>query len=567
MKSISLKSIKLKIILVSAALVVYLAALLFRGYQLHILDNARILALAKRQYQATLPIQPKRGTIYDRNGRPLAMDVQVASVAVHPAQINNREYVIIQLSRILGVTDTVVRAKVESQKSFEWITRRVSDEVGQKIGALKLDGVVIVPEFRRFYPNKELAGQVLGAVGYDAKALGGVELSLDSFLKSNPGSLIAEKDAKGRLYTPLNEQVPFNDVHLTLDVRIQHLAEKYLWETADKYRAKNAFAIVMNPQTGEILSMANYPSFNPNSYWEYDPQVWVNHAVADTFEPGSTFKTILAAAAIESGKINAREKFYCENGQFTVGRHVIHDHKPYQQLTLADIIRVSSNIGAAKASQRVGRESLHSMIVKLGYGKRTHLPVPLEEYGSVRPPSQWREIDLANVAFGQGISVTGVQMVQAYASFALGGLHQRPRLLSRITSGSGQVVLEMSTPQRSRVIKETTARSITEILKAVVAEGGTGHLARLPDYAVAGKTGTAQKVDPKTRTYDPNNFVSSFIGYAPADQPRWLIYVVLDSPRGPHTGGVVAAPVFRQIAEEALVLYGDSPQEAEYAFK
>lgn len=563
----NLKWVKLRIVGVSSGFVVFLLLILLRSYQLNIQENVRVDKLASRQYLTTLPVQPKRGTIFDRNGVVLAMDVQVDSIAVHPGQVVAPQMTAAKLASILKEPVSKILAKVQSNKKFEWVERRIDKTLGEQIKSLKLPGVSVAIEYRRFYPNRELAGQVLGAVGYEAVALGGLELALDSHLKTSPKKIVAEKDARGRMYTPITEQEGYNDVTLTIDSNLQFIAEKYLQENAQKYNVKSGFALVTNPKTGEILAMANYPSFNPNTYADHPQASWKNHAVVDTFEPGSTFKGILAAAALASGKVRTTDSFFCENGIYHIGKRVIHDHEAYGNLSFDEIIRFSSNIGVTKVAQKIGKEAFYNTIVDFGFGEKSGIEFPGEEKGRVKPGNKWADVEFSNIAFGQGVSVSGIQVAGAYATLANGGVRMKPYLVSKIATQDGTLVLENKPTALKKVMEEKAALSLTDVLKGVVEDKGTGKLAKLEGYPIAGKTGTAQKVNPKTRQYDPDNFVSSFIGYVPADKPQFMIYVLYDSPQPIHVGGVVAAPVFKNIAQEALAYSGIAPDNVQVAQK
>lgn len=561
----NLKWIKFRVLCLSFGVLLFLGAILFRSYQLHIKDNSRVNRLAKRQHEATLPLKPKRGSILDKNSEPLALDVEVASVAVHPKQINEPEQLVNKLSPLLKVKKSELLKKVKSQKSFVWLARRISSETGDQIKDFNFDGVVVSREYKRYYPNKELAGHLLGAVGYDAKALGGLELAYDKFLKVSPEKLKAQKDAKGRLYTPLSYKEKAHDLVLTIDRNLQYVTEKYLWQTAEKYKAQKAFAIVSNPHTGEILAIANYPTFNPNSYWNYPLQKWKNHALVSNFEPGSTFKPFLVASSLESGLVKSQDKFDCENGRYRIGRNYINDHHPYEILDVKEIIKYSSNIGVTKIAEKIGKNKFYETLQDFGFGEKTGIDFPGEENGIVAPSKRWRPIDFSNIAFGQGIAVSGIQMVQAYGALANGGAVMKPYLIKEIHDAHRKVIFENKPSQVRKVIKESVAKDISEMMTSVVQEDGTGKKARIPGYLVAGKTGTAQKVNPETKTYDKDDYVSSFIGYVPADKPRFVIYVLVDSPKPIHVGGLVAAPVFKKIAEEALVYYGVLPRDSELA--
>ncbi|MBI4411821.1 MAG: penicillin-binding protein 2 [Deltaproteobacteria bacterium] len=559
------KWIKFRILCISLGFVAFLGLILHRSYQLQIAGSTRVDQLTSRQYKATLPISPRRGTIYDRNGKPLAVDIEVSSLAVHPRQITDAEGVVSALSAHLKIPTEKIREKLRSPKKFEWVIRRIARETGEAVASLKLKGVTVVSEYRRFYPNKDLAGNLLGAVGYEAESLGGIEMALDSYLKSDSTQVIAQKDARGRLFTPWENQVRSHDVYLTLDVNLQFIADRYLREGAEKHNAKSGFVIVMNPASGDILAMANYPSLNPNVYWKYSPEKWSNHAILDSYEPGSTFKPVVVASGLDSGKVRPGDSFDCEGGEYKIGKRTIHDHGAYGHLSVSEIIKVSSNIGVTKIAQRTGKNTFFETIRKMGFGTKPGIDLPGEASGSLRPLKQWSDIDLSNIAFGQGIAVSGLQMVQAYAVLANNGIRMKPQLVQRVVGSEGELVHEASPTEMARVMGPETAKRLTKMLEQVVEPDGTGGLAKLDGYAIAGKTGTAQKVDPKTKQYSNNAFVSSFIGYVPAEDPEFVIYVVYDTPKPVYYGGLVAAPVFKKIAEESLAYSGVAPSSSQLA--
>lgn len=557
----SLKWIKFRLFLVSFPFIIFLGLILFRGYQLQISENVRVNKLAARQYRATVPVHPKRGTIYDRNGNILAIDIQVTSIGLHPHLVSDANVLTDILVKELQVTRDELQKLLKSSRKFVWLKRRISAQIASRIEAYKLKGLTFTSEYRRYYPNKELAGSLLGAVGYDAKALSGLELSLDAYLRTDLGKMVGKKDAKGRLYTPLDDRAVIRNVHLTLDINIQHIAEKYLWQGAEQFKVKSGFVLVGNPNTGEILAVANYPSFNPNRYWKYPQTMWKNHAFIDTFEPGSTFKTILAASALETKTMAPSDTINCEGGFYQIGRHTIKDHHPYGRLSFTDVIRVSSNIGVTKIAEKIGKQPFYQLIRDFGFGERTGLLFPGEENGMLTNYRRWTSIDHANHAFGQGLSVTGVQMLSAYMTIANGGEKKKPHIVAKIKDPENTDVLRRNTLASNRVIREDTAHQLVDMLETVVEEAGTGTKARIDGFRIAGKTGTAQKVDPVTKAYDEEDYVSSFIGLVPADRAQFVIYVVYDTPKPIHVGGLVAAPIFREIAKETLAYSGIVPDQ------
>lgn len=534
---------------------------LARAYSLQILGSERLEKLATAQYTAKLVSQPKRGTIYDRNGNVLAMDIRVSSVGIHPHKVTDTEAVRKILAEHTELKPEEINKLLSSEKKFEWVARRIPKVHGDAIGSSKLAGLMVQDEYRRYYPHRELAGQVLGSVGYDAKALGGLELAYDPFLKSGPKTNAVERDARGRLITPLyNSEISY-DLHLTLDQTIQSIAEKALVEGAEHHDVKSGFVIVMDPKSGDVLAMANYPTFDPNQYWKYEQEVWKNHAIIDTFEPGSTFKTILMAAALASGKIKGTDKFHCENGSYAIGKHVIHDHGGYGMLDAKTILQKSSNIGVTKIAMKIGQQTFYDFMKGIGFGAKTDIGFIGEEVGILRNYKNWQAIEFSNIAFGQGVTVTGIQMATAYSSIANNGIKLSPVLVRGVKNSNGQFVVESHPEDGKIMMDENAALTLQDMLYSVTQEGGTAMVAHIDGYHAAGKTGTAQKVNPKTRSYQPGEFVSSFIGFAPAQNPELVVYVVLDTPRkNGYYGGVAAAPIFKKITENSLVYLGVEPK-------
>ena len=405
---------------------------------------------------------------------------------------------------------------------------------------------------------------MIGFVGRDSEGLEGLELHYNGYIRGETGSSVAERDALGRRVLVQGvgglQIPPGGDIHLTLDTSIQHLAEKELEATISKYRAKAGTAIVVEPFTGEVLALANYPSFNPNNFSKQSSQQKRNRAIADSFEPGSTFKTILAAAALEEGVVGKDDLFYCEMGKYAYAGKLIHDTHPYGWLPFSKILQVSSNIGFTKVAEKLKRERYFKYIEKFGFGQVTGIDVPGEVPGLLRKPESWSAIDLATHAFGQGISATPMQMVMAYAAIANGGFLMRPYLVRRVVGSKGEVLLENQPHVVRRVVSEKTSRLLASMLKEVTNEGGTGTMAKVEGFEVAGKTGTAQKADLTHGGYAAKR-VGSFVGFVPADAPKLVALVLVDEPEVNVYGGVVAAPVFRNIARGALRHLAVAPQK------
>jgi cell division protein FtsI (penicillin-binding protein 3) len=538
-----------------------------RAFYLQALQGDRLMRLGQRQHLKEWTVLPKRGAVFDRAGEPLALSLEAQSVYARPRRLQDVAKTSRELARILKISSAEVKDKLSSAKPFVWIKRQISPNEAGQIQALNTDGIGMFYEPHRYYPQGQLAGQVIGFVGRDAEGLEGLELRYNDYIRGETSSSITERDALGRRVLVEGVeglQIPAGgDIHLTLDTSIQHLAEKELEASISKYRAKAGVAIAVEPRTGEILALANHPTFNPNNYSTESSEQRRNRAVTDSFEPGSTFKTILASAALEEGIIDKDDLFFCEYGKYSYAGKVIHDSHPYGWLPFSKILQVSSNIGFTKVADKLKRDRYFKYIEKFGFGQMTGIDMPGEAPGLLRRPETWSGIDLATHAFGQGLSATPLQMVMAYAAVANGGFLMRPYVVRRAMSPKGEVLVENQPHVVRRVISERTARSVASMLKDVTNEGGTGKMAKVEGFDVAGKTGTAQKVDQVNGGYDAKKRVASFIGFVPADEPRLVLLVVVDEPQSNVYGGVVAAPVFQNIARGALRHFGVAARTSE----
>jgi len=537
-----------------------------RAFQLQVLQGERLMRLGERQHLKEWIVLPKRGALFDRAGEPLALSMESQSVYARPHRVQDPEQLSQGLARILNLRAADVKQKLTSDKPFVWIKRQVASPEAEKIQALNPTGIGMFYEPNRYYPQNQLAGQLIGFVGRDSEGLEGLELKYNDYIRGEAGSSVTERDALGRRVLVQGVEglriPPGSDVHLTLNTSIQHIGEKELEATVLKYRAKSGVAIVMEPFTGEVLALANYPAFDPNNYSKQSADQRRNRAVTDSFEPGSTFKTILAAAALEEGVVGKEDLFYCEMGKYPYAGKVIHDTHPHGWLSFAKILQVSSNIGFTKVAQKLKKDRYYRYIEKFGFGQVTGIDVPGEVPGLLRRAESWSAIDLATHAFGQGISATPLQMVTAYAAIANGGFLMRPYVTRRVVSPQGEIVLEIQPHVVRRVISEKTARSLASILKDVTNEGGTGVMANVDGFEVAGKTGTAQKADLVHGGYAAKKRVASFVGFVPANDPRLVALVLIDEPEVNVYGGVVAAPAFRNIAQAALRHLAVAPQQA-----
>lgn len=563
----SAQGIRLRLGLAKILFLVLVAVVGGRAAYLQIWQGENFKRLGERQHLKEWIVLPKRGAVLDRAGEPLALSLESQSVYARPHRVQNAEALARSLAQVLSLNFAETRQKLQSEKSFVWIKRQISPAEAEQIQALNVEGVGMFYEPNRYYPQGQLAGQVIGFVGRDSDGLEGLELQYNDYIRGETGSSLVERDALGRRVLVQGVEgvqlPPGGDIHLTLDTSIQHLAEKELEGSITKYRAKAGIAIVVEPFTGEVLAMANYPTFNPNHFSQETAQQRRNRAVADGFEPGSTFKTILAAAALEEGVVGKEDLFYCEMGKYVYGGKIIHDTHPYGWLPFAKILQVSSNIGFTKVAEKLKKETYFKYIEKFGFGQPSNIDLPGEVPGVLRRAESWSAVDLATHAFGQGISTTPIQLAMAYAAVANGGFLMKPYIVRRVLSPKGEVLVENQPHVVRRVISEKTAHTLASMLKEVTNEGGTGIMASVEGFEVAGKTGTAQKADLAHGGYAARKRVGSFVGFVPADDPRLVVLVLIDEPEVNVYGGVVAAPVFQNIARGALRRLAVAPQHLE----
>ena len=550
------KKTKIKIYLVLILFIIGFGIVWEKIYNIQILQHGKFLNLSNRQYYRTLSPMPVRGTIYDRAGRELAVSVEADSVYANPFELDDPYKTANIISQTLKVDSSRLIREFNKEKGFIWIKRKVTPDEAEAVESLNIKGIGFLKEGKRFYPKKDLAGSMIGFVGIDNHGLSGVEYFYDGQLMINPDRLVIEKDAFGRSINFADDYEKSiekgYDLKLTIDEVIQYITEKELAGQVSKYSAKGGTAIVMDPYTGEILAMADQPQFNPNSFSQYKERDWRNRGVTDSFEPGSTFKLLLAAAAIEEKIANQNDIFFCENGEYDIAGTVIHEAKEhkYRWLTLRDIIVKSSNIGAIKVAQRLGAKTFYDYILKFGIGAKTNINLPGESTGKVRDIKEWSGVSLASISFGQEISVTPIQLITAVSAIANGGILMKPYIIKAVER-DGIAVDEFKPEVVRRVISEKTSRELSEILEYAV-KYGTGQNAIIKGYDVAGKTGTAQKASPDKKGYSEDKFISSFIGYVPSRNPRIVILVIIDEPEGVAWGGEVAAPAFREIARQSL---------------
>ena len=536
-----------------------------RAFYLQILQHEEMVKLADKQHQRIVPLTPARGAILDCNGTALAVSVEMDSCYAEPRHIQDIDGTAAVLAPLFGLSKSEIVKKLTTSKHFVWLERRLTPEIALRVKNMKLHGVGFVKENKRFYPNMEIAANVLGFTGQDPNGLDGIELKYDSTILGNTGYLVTERDNLGRdisvKNTVIKNTAPGKTVILTLDKNIQYIAEKELAKAVTESGAKNGMALVMEPGSGKVLALANYPSFNPNAYSKYSQALLRDRVVSDSFEPGSTFKIFLIAAALEEKIVKPSDSFNCENGSYKVADRTIHDTHSYGRLSVSEILKYSSNIGATKIGFKLGDERLFRYLNNFGFGERTGIDLPGESSGYLRDWHHCYGVDLANISFGQGVSVSAVQLVTAVSAVANGGNLMKPYIVERIQDDSGQEVQQFEPHVVRRVISPDTAQLVTRMMETVTASGGTGTNAVVEGFKVAGKTGTAQKADPVTHRYGAKR-TASFIGFIPADKPRLTILVVVDEPKTSQYGGVVAAPAFRAIANNTLAYLKVAPDAA-----
>ncbi len=549
-------SLKGRLILVSVLFGLFGAGIVGRLFFLQVMQHDDLVSRSEKQYQRTVNIHYGRGSIFDRNMNELATNIEVESVYATPQEVVGKKRAARVLAKALNLNHKSIYKKLNSKRHFVWLKRKAPPAEIAKLRKSSLSGINYISEHKRFFPKRELASGIVGFAGLDNQGLAGIEHQYDSTLKGNVVRTVMEKDARGKLVQfngqPNGQVSGSRDVVLAIDEVIQFFTEHHLKKQVEKHKAKSGVAIVMNPNTGEVYAIANAPQYNPNNYSAYKSSRRRNRAVMSSYEPGSIFKPIVAAAAIDAGVARPHDTFFCENGKFKVGNAKVGEavnHK-FGWLTLQDIIVKSSNIGSIKIARQLGKRSYYDYIRKFGFGQKTGIGLPGEAGGQLKELSAWDPMSLASISFGQEIGVTPIQMTSAISAIANGGTLMVPRITRAILK-DGQIEKRFEPKIVRRVISIQSSRQVVDILKHVVKDG-TGKNAAVKGYEVAGKTGTAQKYDPKTRSYSKTAYVSSFIGFAPADAAKVAILVMIDTPQGVHYGGSVAAPVFSNIVRETL---------------
>jgi cell division protein FtsI (penicillin-binding protein 3) len=530
-----------------------------RAFTLQVRDADRLRGMAEEQYLREIELPPRRGRVLDRNGAELASTADVDSIYCNPRQLPDPRDAARRLARVLGLERADLEKKLGQRRFFAWVKRKVTPDEVTAVKALGLPGIAFAREPRRFYPNRTLAATIMGHAGSEGNGLEGIELAMDKQLRGTPSSVQGMRDALGRdialegaaegaVDGPASTAAG-SDVVLTIDRYLTFITERALAAGAAEHHAKGAVAVMMDPRTSEVLAMASVPTYNPNDPGGATDVGARNRAITDTYEPGSTMKTFTIAAALDAHVVKPDDRFDCLMGRMMVGKYTIHDTHPHGVLTVAEVFKFSSNIGATKIARKLGRDGMGDALTRFGFGHPVGIGLPGERAGVVRSVEKWGDIGFANISFGHGMTVTPLQVAAGISAIAAGGVYRQPRIVARVVQADGTIEIPTAAPDR-RVVAPETARTMLGIMRGVTETGGTAKAAAIDGYTVAGKTGTAQKV--ANGHYDPGKAISSFVGVVPAEDPRLVLLIVIDEPQGNHMGGAVAAPIFKEIAEQSL---------------
>lgn len=523
----------------------WILSIVGRLYQLQVIEYVKWVSVAEKQQQRTVLVPAKRGAIYDRRGRPLALSLRAYTVYASPGEVSNASTESALLAPVLGVNASELEDRLRHATHAFLIKRQISKDLAERVRNLNLRGIGVQNDIKRSYPNKRLAAGVLGYVGSDDQGLAGLESGLNSLVQGTPFRMMLNVDGRDHSFRSTGSAQPGADVMLTLDENIQQIAENALAEAVEAHHAAGGTVIVEDPSTGQILAMASEPTFDPNDYRASMPDELRNQAIQWVYEPGSMFKLVTYSAALEEGLTSPDEMIDCQNGSITLDGHVIHDDERFGVMTVEQALAHSSDVAAIKIGLRLGPERLYHYIRQYGFGSRTGIQLPGEEQGLLEPPQRWSGISIGAISMGQEVGVTALQVLSAYSAIANGGVEMLPRILRNPRADSVR--------QPKKVVSPRTAEMMRQMLTAVVEEG-TGKGAQLAGYSAAGKTGTAQKV--VNGVYSHSKYVSSFVGFAPVERPAIAALVSIDSPQGAYYGAEVAAPVFKQIAEQTLTYLG-----------
>ena len=548
-----------RLYLLGAMLLLWCFAICGRLVYLQIFRYGSFVKQAEHQQQRAIPLAAKRGVIYDRAGRELAMSVLVDSAFAVPSETKDLPTAVSLITRITGEDARVVLADCRAHKSFCWLARKADEETIERIKSLNLQGIHFQREPKRFYPNRDLAAQVLGEVGMEDSGQSGIEHEFDDQLRGSPGKMFISVDARKQWFSDVEKQPETGDsLVLTVDKNIQYIAEKELEQAIHDTQAIAGTVIVENPHTGEILALANRPTFDPNQRKQVTPAALTNRAVSYAYEPGSTFKLVTISAALEEKLTNPDELFDCQMGAIVYNGMRIRDSKPHGLLPVWGVLAESSDVGSIKIALRLGEDRYYKYIRAFGFGQPTGIELPGETRGMTKPVSRWSKVSIAAISIGQEIGISPIQLTGLISTFANDGVWVAPRIVSGTLPPNTDPKNTLQTvafhPANShRVVSSFTAAEMRSMMEKVVLDAhGTGRRAILEGYSSAGKTGTGQKVDPATGAYSKTKYIGSFAGFAPVNNPQIVVAVILDSAVGPHQGGQIAAPVFKRISQQVL---------------
>ena len=541
-----------------------------RLFYLQVIRHEFFLDKSRDQRVRLIVLSPDRGDIYDRNGDVLATSINAFSVGAFPSDVKNKSGTADIISKILKENRSAILQKLNSGKPFVWIARKIEEPLAQKIKDKKISGIELLAEKKRVYPKKKLASQILGFVGMDNQGLSGIEISYDKYLKGEEGNLIKEIDPRGREILTSNLRVlrsPTNggNLTLTIDGSIQYKAETEIRKMVQDSHANSGSVIVMDIKSGEILALASYPDFDPNDYQKFNKNVWYNRVVTDVYEPGSTFKLVTVASAIDEGVITKDTVINSPDSIKLGGRTIKNSHHlkfTTKDLTVKEILRESVNTGAVEIALKLGKDKFYKHMKEFGFGDYTGVGLFGESRGILNDPAVWNKPDIAMMSFGQSIAVTPIQLISSLSSIANGGVKMKPRLVKMIEKDDANFLKVFAPEYGGRTISEKTAADMLELCEDVV-ENGTGRPAKINGFRVGGKTGTAQKAQPGGVGYMPGHYISSFIGFTPLDKPCIAVLVVVDDPKPVYWGEKIAAPVFKQVAEYTLRRLNIPPDKKE----
>jgi cell division protein FtsI (penicillin-binding protein 3) len=555
--STSRNGTNLRLYILAGIFVLWCSVICFRLVYLQVFRYGSFEQRAQHQQQRTEEVSAKRGIIYDRQGRELAMSISVDSVFAVPAEMPDAASTISLIARITKQDPHELLARCQAEKTFCWLARKPEPEISARIQSLNLHGIYFQKESKRYYPKNELAAQVLGYVGMDDQGLSGIEREFNDQMRGRPGQMIISVDAHKKWFGSVEKQPdPGQNVILTIDEKIQYIAERELAVAMQQTQATSGTVVVENPHTGEILALANQPTFNPNLTREITPKKLKNHAVSDAYEPGSTFKLVTLAAALEEKLTRPDEIVDCQMGSIVFNGMRIRDSRPHGLLSVSDVLAESSDVGSIKIGMRLGDDRFYKYIRAFGFGQQTGIELPGETRGMTKPVSKWSKVSIAAISMGQEIGITPLQLVGLISTMANDGVYVAPRIVAATTQPQ---IAPQTVPQtiafhpvnERRVLSSFTAAEMRQMMQGVVLHG-TGTKAKLIGYSSAGKTGTGQKVDPGTHAYSRTKYVASFAGFAPINNPSITVAVILDSAVGLHQGGQISAPVFQRIAQQVL---------------